>query len=196
MRLMPAIFSPSGSSFSRQPVPTTGKSPAPGEGNVRPTQSAARIGIAGPLAIALLGLVLAAPAAQTSAGGRSQAPAAPAAGQTEIPKSVFIIPATPQEGKDPFFPQSTRMRKAVVFTTTTTTKTPVAAAVDLELKGISGTVGHRLAIINNRTFESGEEGDVNCTSGRVRIVCREIKADAVLVWVNGVERILRLRAGS
>ncbi len=59
-----------------------------------------------PLAAALLGLAFATHAAQTPAASAGQAQtatnAAPA--QPEPPKSVFINPSTPQEGKDPFLP--------------------------------------------------------------------------------------------
>jgi hypothetical protein len=146
-----------------------------------------------PLAAALLGLAFAAHAAQTPAASSGQAKAttnvAPA--EPEPPKSAFINPSTPQEGKDPFFPQSTRLRKSPVVATATTNLPPVV--VELELKGISGAANRRLAIINNRTFEANEEGAVSTTSGPVRITCKEIKDDSVRVLVNGQERTLRLR---
>jgi hypothetical protein len=68
--------------------------------------------------------------------------------------------------------------------------------VDLQLKGISGAASHRLAIINNRTFATGEEGEVSSNMGVVRITCQEIKDDFVRVLVNGQERTLHLRPGS
>ena len=68
--------------------------------------------------------------------------------------------------------------------------------MQLDLKGISGPVGRRLAIINNQTFAVGEEQEVTVNSGRVRVVCKEIKDDSVVVVANGQERILRLRPGS
>jgi len=66
----------------------------------------------------------------------------------------------------------------------------------LDLKGISGAVNRRLAIINNRTFAVGEEEELAVNSGRVRVVCKEITDDSVRVLVNGQERTLRLRSGS
>ncbi len=72
------------------------------------------------------------------------------------------------------------------------TNEPVVV-VDLDLKGISGAANRRLAIINNRTFEAGEEGEVASSSGHVRLTCKEIKDDSVRVIVNGQERTLRLR---
>ncbi len=146
-----------------------------------------------PLAAALLGLAFATHAAQTPAASSGQAKAATnaAPAQPEPPKSVFITPSTPQEGKDPFFPQSTRLHKVPVVSSTATNR-PVAV-VELELKGISGPANRRLAIINNKTFEANEEGVVSTASGPVRITCKDINDDSVRVIVNGQERILSLR---
>ncbi len=67
--------------------------------------------------------------------------------------------------------------------------------MQLDHEGNLGAVGHRLAIINNATFAVGEEGEVAVNSGHIRVICKEIKDDSVLVLVNGQERNLRLRAG-
>jgi hypothetical protein len=120
--------------------------------------------------------------------------AAPA--ELELPKSVFIIPTTSAEGKDPFFPLSKRFDPPPPVVTATTTNVPTNIVVQLDLKGISGAVNRRLAIINNQTFAIGEEGEVAVNAGRVRVVCKEIKDDSVLVLVNGQERTLHLRPGS
>jgi hypothetical protein len=114
--------------------------------------------------------------------------------QVEIPKSVFTVPSSPQEGKDPFFPLSTRLHAAVVVKTKG--NAPSATIIDLKLKGFSGTQERPLAIINNRTFEANEEGSVSTPTGRFLIRCVEIKPDLVVVRVNGQERILHLRPGS
>lgn len=106
----------------------------------------------------------------------------------EAPKSVFVIPETSQDGRDPFFPLSTRLHPVARVMAATRP----AAVPELELKGISGTVDRRLAIINNRTFERGEEGEVVCNAGRVRVTCMEIKDDSVRIVVNGQERVLSL----
>jgi hypothetical protein len=75
-----------------------------------------------------------------------------------------------------------------------TNQQPAAVvAVELKLNGISGIAGRRLAIINNRTFEIGEEGEVVSNAGHVRIVCKDIQADSVRILVSGEERLLRLR---
>ena len=145
------------------------------------------------LAAALLGLAFATGAAPAPAASsaRAQAPTNAAPAEPEPPKSVFTNPANPQEGKDPFFPQSTRLRKVPVVSPTTTN--PPVAVVELELKGISGGTDRPLAIINNQTFGVNEEAVVSTASGPVRVRCLEIKADSVRVLVNGQERVLSLR---
>ena len=147
-----------------------------------------------PLAAALICLAFTSSAAQTQTNTPAPPPAATnaAPAQPEIPKSVFNIPTTPQEGKDPFYPRSTRLFTSV---TVTPTNQPTVIAVELQLKALSGSAGRRLAIINNHTFEAGEEGEVVTNAGRVRIVCLEIKDDSVVVLVGGERRILRLRSG-
>ncbi len=77
------------------------------------------------------------------------------------------------------------------------TNAPVVVTADLRLNGISGSAEHRLAIVNNRTFEAGEEGEVLSGSERVRIRCVEIKADAVVIQFvsGGTRRELRFRRG-
>ena len=71
---------------------------------------------------------------------------------------------------------------------------PIVA--DLRLNGISGPPDHRLAIINNKTFDAGEEAEVNTNAGRLRIRCIEIQPDAVIIQIGGERRVLRLRPGS
>ncbi len=147
-------------------------------------------------AVALLSPVFAAHSAQTPAAASGHAKTATNAvpAEPEPPKSVFVIPSTSQDGKDPFFPQSVRLRKSLAVIKGATNLPP--AVVDLQLKGISGGANRRLAIINNRTFGIGEEGEVTSDAGVVRIICQEIKDDSVQVLVNGRERTLRLRSGS
>jgi hypothetical protein len=147
---------------------------------------------------AFLWLAFASLATQT----RAKAPATPAPAatnaapvQAETPKSVFLIPASPREGKDPFFPRSMRLFSSVVVKSNIQ-PTAAAPAVELRLNGISGTADHRLAIINNQTFEASEEGEVPTHQGRTRIRCLEIKPDSVLVQFGAEQRVLHLRPGS
>jgi hypothetical protein len=112
--------------------------------------------------------------------------------QVEIPKSVFAIPTTPQEGKDPFFPRSMRLFSSIVVKTNLP---PTPPSVELRLNGISGTADRRLVIINNRTFETNEEGEVSTKTGHARIRCLEIKPDSVVVQVGDEQRVLHFRPG-
>jgi hypothetical protein len=102
-----------------------------------------------------------------------------------IPQSVFIIPTNPQQGRDPFYPYSSRPPGS------SSAPNP-AAATNLVLKGFSGTPGHRLAIINGQTFEQGEEAEVITTMGRILVRCVEIKAESVTVEVGGQRNVLHL----
>ena len=152
-------------------------------------------------AAAFLSLAFASLATQTPT--QAPATASPAATnaapvQAEIPKSVFLIPSRPQEGKDPFFPRSMRLFSSLVVNTNIqpTTTLPATIPVELRLNGISGTVDHRLAIINNQTFAVNEEGEVPTNPGRARIRCLEIKPDSVRVQVGVEQRVLHLRPGS
>lgn len=108
------------------------------------------------------------------------------------PKSAFVN--DPTTGKDPFYPKSTR-RPLIAATTT-----PDSVAVQqpfisdkIILQGLSGTKEKRLAIINNRTFEPGEEVDLRVDGliQRVRLV--EIRDRSVLIGVKGMTKELQMR---
>jgi hypothetical protein len=146
----------------------------------------------------LLATLTPAGAAGTNANLVARARTAPAAAplavpvpELELPESTFVIPKTMNEGKDPFFPNSTR-----VYSTGSTTKTNTPTIVaDLTLKGISGTTEQPLAIINTTTFSTGEINEVILKKGRIRIQCLEINMSAgtVLLQVGGERRELRLQ---
>jgi len=124
-------------------------------------------------------------------------PPAPAAGlnETMVPQSVFVSPRSPQQGRDPFFPKSDRPFRE--YQVIPKSNPPVVVTTELRLQGISGSAERRLAIVNNRTFEVGEEGDVGSGPERVRIRVLEIKADAVVVQflASGQRREFHLRKG-
>jgi hypothetical protein len=112
-------------------------------------------------------------------------------GPQPTPRSVFVQPASVKDGRDPFFPESTRARAEAA--------TPAAAArtldtTSLKVHGISGTSEHLLAIINNHTFAEGDEGDVMTASGRLHIRCVEIRPDSVTVQVGGHTQRLNLES--
>ncbi len=108
-----------------------------------------------------------------------------AAESTNTVQSVFIKPASPQEGRDPFFPESTRPYGK--------TSEPTASRVDwtaLKFVGISGTPERRLVIINNNTFAEGDEQEVPLAGGRIIVRCLKITPNSVLIMVAGQTRQL------
>ena len=146
------------------------------------------------LAAVALGWALTSQAAQTPAA----TPAAPA--EPELPKSVFHFPVSPQDSvKDPFFPQSTRLRSKPPQVASVTNAPPPPVVIELELKGISGTPDRRLVIIASegysRTFAVGEEGELPTGNGKKRIRVVEVKIDSAVVLLDGEQRVLKLRAG-
>ena len=98
-------------------------------------------------------------------------------------QSVFILPASPAEGRDPFYPESTRAFETAAAAAANQNHT--VEITSLKVPGISGTPGHLLAIINTHTFAVGEEGDLKTATGSVHIRCLSIQPDAVTVEING-----------
>ncbi len=88
------------------------------------------------------------------------------------------------DGKDPFFPLSTR--RSVTLKPHEESESP--GIVALTLKGFSGGAGNRLAIINDHTFAVGEEREVTTVSGRIKIRCLEIEESSVVVTVGNSAR--------
>lgn len=107
-------------------------------------------------------------------------------------KSEFSVPGTIVDGRDPFFPDSTRpfAVEAVAKTTADTS----LSDIEFALRGISGTAEHPLAIINGYNFGAGEENEVIIKSKRIKIRCTEINmtAGTVLIECGGSRRQLRL----
>ena len=109
--------------------------------------------------------------------------------EVSIPQSVFVIPSQPNEGRNPFFPES------VVRAAPQRIITPSLDGSLFVLNGITSPP-RRTAMINGRTFEPGEEGEVRLpTGGKMMIKCEEIKADSAIVIIAGQRRELRLRSG-
>ncbi len=110
----------------------------------------------------------------------------------EIPKSVFVIPATPKEGRNPFFPQSAQPLPEL----DKSQKNRPFEPGWFTLNGITPNGPKRTCMINSRTFEAGESGEVKLPSGaRILIKCEEIRNDSVVIIVNGERRELRMRFG-
>jgi hypothetical protein len=118
------------------------------------------------------------------AGTTGSLSAAPA-GTANVPvKSVFVQPTNPNEGRDPFFPNSMRPYQDFV----------PKHAVDtsaLVIRGFSEIAGHHYVIINNHTFGEGDEGDVLTQGGRVHVRCLSVGTDTVLVETDGSRHLLR-----
>lgn len=122
--------------------------------------------------------------------------AAPKAAPTPSPVPVEVVPPPqsvfvdrPDFGRDPFFPKSTR--RGTVASTNPVVE-PVANFGNLALKGISVNNERRLAIINNKTFEVGEEGEVRVNGQPVKLKVTEIRDRSVVITVNGVSKELFL----
>ena len=99
--------------------------------------------------------------------------------------SVFTMPTSVKEGRDPFYPESTRVFDALMAANQAKQASPTVEITSLKFVGVSGTPGHLLAIINNHTFAAGDEGDVLTPSGRIHLRCAEVKPGYAVVIVNG-----------
>ena len=62
---------------------------------------------------------------------------------------------------------------------------PTVVPNTLVLKGISGTPGHRFALINNTTFEAMEKDSVRVGQTNVLVQCLEIHDNSVVIQVDG-----------
>src|ERR1035438_7851090 len=104
------------------------------------------------------------------------APVAKPAAPEVVSRSAFVVPTNPKDGRDPFFPHSTRLYEIV------SAARPQAGDVSsLVLKGISGPPNHRLVIINNHTFAVGDEETLVTPQGPLHIRCVEIKDSSVVI---------------
>ena len=148
--------------------------------------------------ISLIALVLGlAPVAQGSTGSATNAPAKPSgvAADPALPQSAFVMPRSSTEGRDPFFPHSNRPYTTFQPLVKVETNAAPTISADLKLKGISGSSDKPLALINNHTFEAGEEADILSGLDRIRIRCLEIRKDSVLIQIGPERRELRMRSG-
>jgi hypothetical protein len=111
-----------------------------------------------------------------------------------VPKSVFTIPASKKDGCDPFFPTSMRLWGGSAPVQSTTTKARATGLDCLVLKGLSGTEGNRLAMINGRTMARGEDAEINTDCGRLLVHCVDITSNSAVIEVSGDRRELKLRS--
>jgi hypothetical protein len=101
-------------------------------------------------------------------------------------QSVFVD--DPKFGKDPFYPRSKRRGIELVAIST-----PIGTMPDLVLKGISGSKDRRLALINNRTLEKGEETEIKFNNQSVKVRLVDIREKSVVVSVDGQSKEIFLR---
>jgi len=109
-------------------------------------------------------------------------------------KSVFVN--DPQAGKDPFYPNSTRRLEGIEQTSpTNSAPQPSELFGKLALKGISGTPGQMLALINSSTVGVGESAEIRCGRNVIKIRCLEIRDRSVLIELEATseKKELRLR---
>ena len=116
----------------------------------------------------------------------------PALQEIVFVKSAFAD--EPSAGKDPFFPKSTRRNQRMPDAVQVA---PIRILSSLFLKGISGTKDRRLALINHRTFEVGEEGEFREGNQAIKVRVVEITEKSVFFTVEGSNdrKELRLRTG-
>ena len=129
------------------------------------------------------------PAANPSAAAATRLTNSPA-----FAPSNFLMPKSTAQGRDPFFPNSTRPYGAPVVARSPTNTISVAPA-DLFLRGFSGLPTQRLAIINNHTFGQGEEAEIIAGGKRIKIKCVEIRTNSVTIEFGGELRELHLHSG-
>jgi hypothetical protein len=103
-------------------------------------------------------------------------------------KSVFVD--RPNFGRDPFFPNSPRRARIIE---TNSPVEPTANFNNIALKGISGTPEKRLAILNNKTFEVGEEAELRISGHLTKVKCVEVREKSVVISINGVTKELFLK---
>jgi len=111
--------------------------------------------------------------------------------EVKIPQSVFVLPQTKEQGKDPFFPRSIRPYASVAVAVVSNAPT-LPPPVDLKINGTSGSEDRPLVIINNVTFAVGDNREVTTGGRRVAIQCLEIDLSAgkATVEVSGSRRVL------
>ncbi len=115
------------------------------------------------------------------------APVAKPAAPEVVARSTFLIPTNPKDGRDPFFPNSTRLYETV----SAEAQPHVADVSSLVLKGISGPPDHRLAIINKRTLGVGDEANLVTPQGPIHIRCVDIKESSVVIESAGQRHELK-----
>ena len=121
-----------------------------------------------------------------AAGAQADPPKAPQP-KPALPRSIFIMPASVRDGRDPFFPESPRPYEDAVASQQS------QQATAFVIKGLSIEHGRAMVIINNHTFAVGDEGDVLTTTGRVHLRLAAIGANSATIEVNGSKREISIK---
>jgi hypothetical protein len=112
-----------------------------------------------------------------------------------VQKSVFTVPASKQEGCDPFYPNSTRLWGVTMEAQPVAQKTSKPSGAEcLVLKGLSGAPSNPLAMVNGRTMARGEDAEIPTDCGRLLVHCVDITTNSVIVEVGNERRELHLRS--
>jgi hypothetical protein len=113
--------------------------------------------------------------------------------QVQVPRSVFSTNV--DDGRDPFFPESTRRLKSSAGFAT-----PVARPVQppwnfLKLTGLWPSKSRPLALINKTAIGPGEEANITVVvpnnqsipeSHKLLVHCLEVRQNSVLISIDGV----------
>ncbi len=97
-------------------------------------------------------------------------------------RSTFTQPKQFSEGRDPFYPESTRVFQAVMAESPNSHKADVSALV---VKGYYRDSKGAFVIINNHTFTTGDEGNVITPGGRIHLKCVDVLPNVVIIECNG-----------
>jgi len=140
------------------------------------------------LLAALLPLAVASPLLSSAAP-----PPQPA--KLEVPPAIsdFTYPNNASEGRDPFFPASSR---AYVTSPGNVARGP--SVTDLVVKTIIGTPPRVFAVINNHTFAPGDDGDVTLKNGQrmhIRVLSVNPDAGSVTIETGGATVTLTYNRG-
>lgn len=96
-------------------------------------------------------------------------------------KSVFDD--DPKTTKDPFFPKS---KRRLASSGSGTAKHEVAPVAELHLRGVIGSPGRFIAMINDKTFATGEKSQVAVGPGQYLIIkVNKITERSVTVSIDG-----------
>jgi type II secretory pathway component PulC len=100
----------------------------------------------------------------------------------EVPQSAFQVDDA--KGINPFFP-----KKKMAISPASEPPTPMA---NLKLRGIIGSPQRRIALINNQSFQVGEEAAVTIGNKKQHVRCIAIQDQAVIVEVGPDKQQKRL----